>query len=184
LALALGWAVNGTGVSIAALVQGRQGALALIDGFLAPDLTREFLGDVAAALVEAVQISLTGLLFSVESVDPAPVEALRLTGAGRATTAALAVIPQAAPGLASVLLYQRRRTASGQTSPGELVGLEHAAGCDQPFDEARAHPAGLVPQLFLVLAKGGVGRVRTYGGRDRLQRLARLADYDDRLGTV
>lgn len=180
LAIVLGWAVSGTGVSLTALVQGRQGALALVDGFLAPDLSRAFLGDVGAALVETVQISLTGLLFGallglplaaliagnlraprvlrsaartlaamlrgvpdllwallfvaavgpgaaagamalavhgagllaklcaeqMEAVDPAPVEALRLTGAGRATTAALGVIPQAAPGLASLLLYQ------------------------------------------------------------------------------
>lgn len=180
LAVVLGWAVSGSGVSVAALVQGRQGAAALIEGFLSPDLSREFLGDVAAAVVETVQISLTGLLFAallglplafliagnveapralrsvarvvaatlrgvpdllwallfvatvgpgaaagalalavhgagllaklcaeqMEAVDPGPVEALRLTGASRPATATLAVVPQAAPGLASLLLYQ------------------------------------------------------------------------------
>jgi phosphonate transport system permease protein len=42
----------------------------------------------------------------LEAVDPAPVEAVRLTGAGRAATTALAVVPQARAGLASMLLYQ------------------------------------------------------------------------------
>ncbi|TMR98927.1 phosphonate ABC transporter, permease protein PhnE [Nonomuraea basaltis] len=180
LAVVLGWAVHGTGLSVSALAEGGGGALLLLEGFLSPNLSGAFLSDVAGALVETVQISLTGLLFAAllglplavliagnveavpalraaarttaatlrgvpdllwallfvamlgpgaaagslalavhgagllaklcaeqfEAVDPGPVEALRLTGSGRMATTALAVVPQAAPGLASLLLYQ------------------------------------------------------------------------------
>jgi phosphonate transport system permease protein len=41
-----------------------------------------------------------------EAVNPAPVEALRLAGAGRLGVAALGIVPQARAGLASVGLYQ------------------------------------------------------------------------------
>lgn len=180
VAAVLVWAVSGTGISLGALLDGRAGATLLISGFLSPDLSADFLADVGAALVETVQISLTGLLFAalfglplalviagnveapgalrsgartlaaalrgvpdllwallfvatvgpgpaagalalavhgagslaklcaeqLEAVDPAPVEALRLTGAGRPATTALAIVPQAGPGLASLLMYQ------------------------------------------------------------------------------
>ncbi|MBT2212736.1 phosphonate ABC transporter, permease protein PhnE [Actinomadura sp. NEAU-AAG7] len=66
-------------------------------------------GPAAGAL--AIGVHGGGLLAKLgaeqlEAVDPAPVEAIRLTGAGRFTTAALAIVPQAAAGLTSLLLYQ------------------------------------------------------------------------------
>lgn len=180
VAVVLVWAVTGTGVSLGALLDGREGALRLLRGFLSPELSPEFLADVGASLVETIQISLTGVLLAallglplvlliagnvqapgllgaaarstaavlrgvpdllwallfvaavgpgpaagalalalhgagllaklcaeqMEGVDPAPVEAVRLSGASRTATTALAIVPQAAPGLASLLLYQ------------------------------------------------------------------------------
>jgi phosphonate transport system permease protein len=174
------WSVQGTGVSLDALIEGREGGLHLVRGFLQPDLSTAFLADVGSAVLQTVQISLTGLLLAaplgmvaalliagnvgapgwlrvsartgaaflrgvpdllwallfvatigpgpaagalaiavhgagllaklgaeqLEAVDPAPVEAVRLTGASRAATTAFAVIPQARAGLASLLLYQ------------------------------------------------------------------------------
>lgn len=69
------------------------------------------IGPGPAAGVMALAVHGAGLLAKLcseqlEAVDPAPVEALRLTGAGRMATTALAVIPQARAGLASLLLYQ------------------------------------------------------------------------------
>lgn len=174
------WSVQGTGVSLGSLIDGREGGLHLARGFLHPDLSATFLADVGAAVLQTLQISLTGLLLAaplglaaalliagnvgapgwlrvsartgaaflrgvpdllwallfvatigpgpaagalaiavhgagllaklgaeqLEAVDPAPVEAVRLSGAGRAATTVLAVIPQARAGLASLLLYQ------------------------------------------------------------------------------
>ncbi|MDP4504121.1 phosphonate ABC transporter, permease protein PhnE [Nonomuraea turcica] len=201
LALVLGWAVHGTGLSIGALADGAGGALLLLEGFLSPDLSGAFLADVAGALVETVQISLTGLFFAallglplavliagnveaapalraaarttaaalrgvpdllwallfvamlgpgaaagslalavhgagllaklcaeqLEAVDPAPVEALRLTGSGRMATTTLAVVPQAAPGLASLLLYQGECNLRTST----VLGFVGAGGIGQ-----------------------------------------------------
>jgi phosphonate transport system permease protein len=42
----------------------------------------------------------------LEAVDPAPVEAMRLTGGSRTTTAMLGIVPQARANLVSQLLYQ------------------------------------------------------------------------------
>jgi phosphonate transport system permease protein len=180
VALVLGWAVTGTGVQPGALIEGRDGALRLLRAFVRPELSAEFLRQVGGAVVETVQISLTGLLFAVvlavpttlllagnvgapalvrsaarmfaavlrgvpdllwallfvatigpgpaagalavalhgggllaklgaeqlEAVNQAPVEAVRLTGAGRFATTALGIFPQARAGLASLLLYQ------------------------------------------------------------------------------
>ncbi len=178
--IVLVWSVQGTGLSVGALVDGRAGAANLIRGFLHPSLSSAFLTDVGQAALQTVQVSLTGLLLAapagalaailiagnvgapaplratarvgaavlrgvpdllwallfiatigpgpaagalaigvhgagqlaklgaeqLEAVDPAPVEAVRLTGAGRAATSVLAIIPQARAGLASLLLYQ------------------------------------------------------------------------------
>lgn len=61
----------------------------------------------------------------LEAVNPAPVEAVRLSGAGRPATAAVAVLPQARAGLASVVLYQfecniRTSTVLGFVGAGGL----------------------------------------------------------------
>lgn len=64
-----------------------------------------------AAGVYAISLHAAGMIAKLgseqlEAVDPAPVEAIRLTGASRFAVAALAVIPQGRNNLASLLLYQ------------------------------------------------------------------------------
>lgn len=64
-----------------------------------------------AAGVYAIGLHAAGLLAKLcseqmEAVDPAPVEAVRLTGASRTTTALLAILPQARANIASQVLYQ------------------------------------------------------------------------------
>jgi phosphonate transport system permease protein len=59
----------------------------------------------------AIALHAAGLLAKLcseqmEAVDPAPVEAVRLTGASRTATALLAILPQARANIASQLLYQ------------------------------------------------------------------------------
>lgn len=174
------WSVEGTGVGIGSLLEGREQGQRLLRAFLSPDLSPEFLGIVAQAAAETVQISVAALLLCVlaglplaaliagnvqapravasgarmvaavlrgvpellwalifiatvgpgpaagvyaialhgagllaklcseqlEAVDPAPVEAVRLTGASRTATALLATFPQARTGLVSLVLYQ------------------------------------------------------------------------------
>lgn len=68
-------------------------------------------GPGPAAGTLAIGVHAAGLLAKLcaeqlEAVDPAPVEAVRVTGAGRTATAALAVLPQARSGIVSLLLYQ------------------------------------------------------------------------------
>lgn len=195
------WSVQGTGVSLGALVEGREGGLRLIRGFLKPDLSGAFLADVGGAVLQTVQVSLTGLLLAApvglalavpiagnvgaarwvragarggaavlrgvpdllwallfvatigpgpaagalaiavhgagllaklgaeqfEAVDPAPVEAVRLTGASRAATTVLAIIPQARAGMASLLLYQWECNIRSST----VLGLVGAGGIGQ-----------------------------------------------------
>lgn len=180
VAAAVAWAWLGTGVGIGSLVEGREGAIRLVEGMFPPNISADLLASVAQAVFETLQISIAGLFFGaliglplamliagnvqgpawlagsarlfatfirsvpellwallfvstvglgpaagvyaislhaggmlaklaseqLEAVDPAPVEAVRLTGASRPTTAVLAIIPQARNNLASLLLYQ------------------------------------------------------------------------------
>jgi phosphonate transport system permease protein len=67
------------------------------------------LGPAAGAY--AIGLHAAGMLAKLcseqlEAVDPAPVEAMRVTGASSLATTLLAIIPQARNGLASILLYQ------------------------------------------------------------------------------
>lgn len=198
------WSVEGTGVGIGSLVEGREQGQRLLRAFLSPDLSPEFLGIVAEAAMETVQISVAALLLCVlaglplaaliagnaqapravagaarmvaavlrgvpellwalifiatvgpgpaagvyaialhgagllaklcseqlESVPPAPVEALRLSGASRTATALLATIPMARTGIASLVCYQWEcniRTAA-------VVGFVGAGGIGQALD--------------------------------------------------
>ncbi|MDQ4069628.1 MAG: phosphonate ABC transporter, permease protein PhnE [Actinomycetota bacterium] len=178
--LAVAWALHETGVGVGSLVDGRQGAIRLLDGLFPPETDSELFRRVLTAVMETLHISLAALFFGallglplavamagnvgapkwcgrlarmvaagfrsvpellwallfvatvglgpaagvyaislhaagllaklgseqLEAVDPAPVEAVRLTGAGPLTTTALAIAPQARNGLASLLLYQ------------------------------------------------------------------------------
>lgn len=88
-----------------------------------------------AAGVYAIGLHGAGLLAKLcgeqlEAVDPAPIEALRLTGATRIGTTLLGIIPQARAGLASLLLYQWEcniRTAT-------VVGFVGGGGIGQALD--------------------------------------------------
>lgn len=88
-----------------------------------------------AAGVFAIALHGAGLLAKLcseqlEAVDPAPVEAVRLTGASRSATVLLATIPQARTGLTSLVLYQWEcniRTAT-------VVGFVGAGGIGQALD--------------------------------------------------
>jgi phosphonate transport system permease protein len=69
------------------------------------------IGPGPAAGVLALSIHGAGMLAKLgaeqlEAVKPAPVEALRLSGANRTSVAVLAVVPEARANLASLLLYQ------------------------------------------------------------------------------
>lgn len=87
-------------------------------------------GPGAAAGVYAIALHGIGLLAKLcseqlEAVDPAPVEAVRLTGASRTATALLATAPQARTGLVSLVLYQwecniRTATVVGFVGAGGL----------------------------------------------------------------
>jgi len=91
------------------------------------------LGPVAGTCALAVHGA--GLLAKLwaeqlEAVDGRPVEAARLSGAGRGAVVALAVLPQARPGLLSLLLYQLEcniRTAT-------VLGIVGAGGLGQAID--------------------------------------------------
>jgi phosphonate transport system permease protein len=63
----------------------------------------------------------------LESVDPAPVEAMTLMGAGRVATAALAIVPLARGGLISLLLYQAECNIRSST----VLGFVGAGGIGQ-----------------------------------------------------
>lgn len=90
-----------------------------------------------AAGVYALTLHGAGLLAKLwaeqlEAVDPRPVEAVRLTGAGRAAVLALAVVPQARAGLASLLLYQLECNVRTAT----VVGFVGAGGIGTAIDLA------------------------------------------------
>ncbi|WP_062436734.1 phosphonate ABC transporter, permease protein PhnE [Herbidospora daliensis] len=176
----IGWSVAGTGIGLASLIEGREGAAQIVSGLFPPDLDADLLGRVVTAAVETVQISVAALVIGVliglplavlmagnvqaprwlsagartvattlrsvhellwallfvatvglgpaagvyaialhsagvlaklcseqlEAVDPGPVEAMRLTGGSRTTTALLGIVPQARAVIASQILYQ------------------------------------------------------------------------------
>lgn len=115
--------------------------------------------------VYAISLHAAGLMAKLcseqlEAVDPAPVEALRLTGAGRAATTLLAIVPQARNGLASLVLYQWEcniRTSS-------VVGFVGAGGIGQALDISlrlfryRELATLLIAVLILVVAVDQISR--------------------------
>ena len=228
------WALHGTGVGPGSLLEGRKAGARLVTGLLRPDLSPAFLGEVAAAALQTVQIALAALVLAVllaaglavlisavagapavvrsgarllaaalrgvpelvwalvfvatvglgpaagtyaialhgagmlaklwseqlDAVDPAPVEAVRLAGASRPATLALAVLPQARTGLASLLLYQfecnlRVATVVGFVGAGGLGGRIDLSL--RLFDYARLSTLVLAT-LVLVLVTDAVSR--------------------------
>src|SRR5918999_621563 len=169
VALVLGWAVTGTGVEPGALIEGREGGFRMLRGV--PDLLWALLfvatigpGPAAGAL--AIALHGGGLLAKLgaeqlEAVNPAPVEAVRLTGAGRFATATLAIVPQARAGLASLTLYQwecniRTSTVLGFVGAGG-IGQELAISLKLfRYEELSTL---VIAVLLLMLAVDGLSRV-------------------------
>jgi phosphonate transport system permease protein len=90
------------------------------------------IGPGPAAGVLAVSLHGAGMLAKLgaeqlEAVKPAPVEALRLTGANRTSVALLAVVPEARANLASLLLYQWECNVRTST----VLGFVGAGGIGQ-----------------------------------------------------
>jgi phosphonate transport system permease protein len=99
----------------------------------------------------------------LEAVDPAPVEAMRVTGASSLATTVLTIIPQARNGLASLLLYQwecniRSSAVVGFVGAG---GIGQALGISLRLFRYRELATLLIAVVLLVL------------GVDRLSRLLR-----------
>jgi phosphonate transport system permease protein len=117
-------------------------------------------GPGPAAGVLALAVHGAGLLAKLcaeqlEAVDPAPVEAVRMTGAGRAATAALAIAPQAGAGLASLLLYQWECNLRTST----VLGFVGAGGIGQAlaislrlfrYDELSTLVAAVIALILVV----------------------------------
>jgi len=129
------------------------------------------LGPAAGTL--AVALHGAGLLAKLwseqlDGVDPRPVEAVRLTGASHAATLALAVVPQARPGLLSLLLYQLECNVRTAT----VLGFVGAGGIGQAIDLAlRLFDYGqlgtlVIAVLVLVLGVDALSRTarRRLGG--------------------
>jgi len=90
-----------------------------------------------AAGVYAIALHGAGLLAKLcseqmEAVDPAPVEAIRLTGASRTSTALLAILPQARANIASQLLYQWECNLRSSV----IIGFVGAGGIGQELSVA------------------------------------------------
>ncbi len=97
----------------------------------------------------------------LEAVDPAPVEALQVTGASHLATTALAIVPQARNGLASLLLYQwecniRSSAVVGFVGAG---GIGQALGIALRLFRYRELATLLAAVLVLVLSVDRLSRL-------------------------
>lgn len=118
-----------------------------------------------AAGVYAISLHAAGLLGKLcseqlEAVDPAPVEAMRLTGAGRIATALLAIFPQARANIASQLLYQwecniRSSVVIGFVGAG---GIGQALGIAMKLFRYQEMATLLIAVLVLVIAVDRISR--------------------------
>ena len=130
------------------------------------------LGPLAGTLAVAVHgAGLLAKLWSeqLESVDDRPVEAARLSGAGRAPVLLLAVLPLARPGLLSLLLYQLECNVRTAT----VLGVVGAGGLGQAIDlSLRLFDYGKLGTLILTVLALVLGvdalsrRVRAAVGAD------------------
>jgi phosphonate transport system permease protein len=122
------------------------------------------LGPAAGAY--AIGLHAAGMLAKLcseqlEAVDPAPVEALRVTGASPLATTVLAIIPQARNGLASLLLYQwecniRASAVVGFVGAG---GIGQALGIALHLFRYRELATLLAAVLVLVLSVDRLSRL-------------------------
>ncbi|MEV4711635.1 phosphonate ABC transporter, permease protein PhnE [Micromonospora sp. NPDC049374] len=121
-----------------------------------------------AAGVYAISLHAAGLLAKLcseqlEAVDPAPVEAMRLTGATRTATAVFGIFPQARANVASQLLYQWECNIRSSV----VIGFVGAGGIGQAL--------GIAMNLFRYqqMATLLVAVVVLVVGVDRLSRAVR-----------
>jgi phosphonate transport system permease protein len=123
-----------------------------------------------AAGVYAIGLHAAGLLAKLcseqlEAVDPAPVEAMRLTGASRLAVAVWAIFPQARANIASQLLYQWECNIRSSV----IIGFVGAGGIGQALGIALklyryAELATLIGAVLLIII--GVDRLsRTFRTR-------------------
>lgn len=229
------WSVQGTGVGVTSLVEGREGAKRLLSGLVPPDFSSDLLKSVVTATLETLQISITALFLGaliglplaaliagnvqapawcasgarviaaflrgvpellwallfvaavglgpaagvyavalhaagllaklcseqMEAVDPAPVEAMRLTGASRTATMLLAIFPQSRSGIVSLLLYQwecniRSSTVVGFVGAG---GIGQALGISLSLFRYEELATLLIAVLILILGVDRISRM-------------------------
>jgi phosphonate transport system permease protein len=118
-----------------------------------------------AAGVYAISLHGAGLLAKLvseqlEAVDPAPVEAMRLTGAPRFAVGALSIIPQARNNVASLVLYQwecniRSSVVIGFVGAG---GIGQALGIAMRLFRYQELATLMIALLILVLAVDQISR--------------------------
>lgn len=70
LALLVVWSLQSSGVDFGALLQGRDEGWRLVQGFLRPDLSGEFLSRVGWAIMETIQISIASLFLATLLAAP------------------------------------------------------------------------------------------------------------------
>lgn len=112
-----------------------------------------------AAGVYAIGLHGAGLLAKLcsetfEAVDPAPVEAVRLTGASRSAVTVLAILPQARAGLASLILYQWECNIRTATVVGFVGGGGIGAALDISLHLFRYDELSTLVIAVLVLILG------------------------------
>ncbi|MGH3309774.1 MAG: phosphonate ABC transporter, permease protein PhnE [Streptomyces sp.] len=128
------WSVHGTGVGLASLIEGREGAARLLSGLFPPDLSGSLLSKVLTATLETLQISITALFLGAAIGLPlgvliaGNVRAPRWIAAGARVLAALL---RGVPELLWALLFVA------------TVGLGPAAG----VYAVALHAAGLLAKL-------------------------------------
>ena len=118
-----------------------------------------------AAGVYAISLHAAGMLAKLgseqlEAIDPAPVEATRLTGASRPQTLALAILPQARNNLVSLLMYQwecniRSSAVIGFVGAG---GIGQALGISLHLFRYQEMATLLVALLLMVITVDQISR--------------------------
>lgn len=228
------WSLDGTGVSVANLAAGWEGARDIFAGLFPPELDGELLESVGQAVLETLQISIAALFFGaigglvlavlmagnigaprwlsggarllatvcrsvpellwalvfvavvglgpaagvyaislhaagllaklvseqLEAVDPAPVEAMRMTGASKLATGLLGIIPQARNNIASLVLYQwecniRSSAIIGFVGAG---GIGQALGISMRLFRYQELATLMIALLLLVVAVDQISR--------------------------
>ena len=152
--LVLIWSLRETGVGVGSLIDGRVGALRMLRGVANPDFSGEFLGIVAGAVLETLQISLAALVFAVALGVPLALLIAGNVGAPAAVRKAAVTVAATLRGVPELLLALVFVAA---------VGLGPAAG----VYAIGLHGAGLLAKLaseqLEAVPHGPVTAVRAMG---------------------